>query len=56
MIITAAVSLVKGRHLGGYFLRAERARRPLAEGYGPHPGGSGIMPAGTKTGARGASL
>jgi len=35
---------------------AERARRPRAEGYGPHPGGSGIMPAGIKTGARGASL
>jgi len=56
MAITAAVSLFKGRRQGGYFLMAERARRPRAEGYGPHPGGSGIMPAGTKTGARGASL
>ena len=35
---------------------AERVRRPRAEGYGPLPGGSGIMPAGTTTGARGASL
>jgi hypothetical protein len=31
-------------------------RRPRAERYTPHPGGSGIMPAGTTTGARGASL
>jgi len=31
-------------------------RHPRAEGYGPHPGGSGIMPAGNTTGARGASL
>jgi hypothetical protein len=35
---------------------AERVRRPRAERYTPHPGGSGIMPAGTMTGARGASL
>jgi hypothetical protein len=35
---------------------AERVRRPRAERYDPHPGGSGIMPAGTTTGARGASL
>jgi hypothetical protein len=56
MAITAAVSLLKGRCRGGYSPTAERVRRPRAEGYGPRPGGSGIMPAGTRTGARGASL
>ena len=36
---------------------AERVRCPRALGSSPsHPGGSGIMPAGTMTGARGASL
>jgi hypothetical protein len=35
---------------------AERVRRPRAERYTPRPGGSGIMPAGNKTGVRGASL
>jgi hypothetical protein len=35
---------------------AERVRHPRAERYTSLPGGSGIMPASTKTGARGASL
>ena len=56
MAITAADLALKGRLLGGYSLKAERVRRPRAEGYGPHPGGSGIMPAGITTGVRGASL
>src|ERR1700684_232506 len=55
MTINAAISLFKGRLQGGYSLTAERVRRPRAERYTPHPGGSGIMPAGTTTGARGAS-
>jgi hypothetical protein len=42
--------------LGGYFLMAERVRHPRVERYTPLPGGSGIMPAGITTGARGASL
>jgi hypothetical protein len=45
--ITAPNLALKGRFLGGYSLEAERVRCPRAEGYGPHPGGSGIMPAGT---------
>src|SRR6202167_5384642 len=56
MTITVPDLALKGRFQGGYSLKAERVRRPRAERYGPHPGGSGIMPAGTMTGARGASL
>ena len=31
---------------------AERARRSRARGYGPHPCGSGVIPAGTEKRAR----
>jgi hypothetical protein len=56
MTITAPNLALKGRFQGGCSLKAERVRRPRAERYIPFPGGSGIMPAGTTTGARGASL
>ena len=55
MTITAAISLTKGRVLEAY-LNTGRDCGARARICSPRPGGPGIMPAGTRTGARGASL